>query len=148
MHFVTYRPELGSLSIPQNWWPLLESSKSLICCLKRVWWKSNNSNALSLGIWYSQFTCCLIFIPTPATKFQSCDKNICSIDQTPSLPSDLKKGWSLGTRLGLTFMTSVIYNYDRNIFSRWTNQAYLYYKNVVANHDKQNLFVFKLLSVK
>ena len=38
-------------------------------------------------------------IPTPAKTFQSWDQNVCSIDQTLSPPFDLKKGWSLGTRL-------------------------------------------------
>ena len=44
---------------------------------------------------YSQFTCGLIFIPTPAAKFLSWDRNVNSIDQTPFPPSDLKKGRSL-----------------------------------------------------
>ena len=43
----------------------------------------------------SQFTCGLIFIPTPAAKFLSWDRKVNSIDQTPSPPSDLKKGRSL-----------------------------------------------------
>ena len=46
-----------------------------------------------------------MFIPTPVTKFQLWDKNVCSIDQTPSPLSDFKKGWSLGTRLALISKT-------------------------------------------
>ena len=87
---------------PQNLWLLFKSSRNSICFLKRR--KSNNNrqnSAFLLAIWYSQFTCSLIFIPTPATKFQSCDKNVCSVDQTPSPLSDFKKGWSLETRLRL-----------------------------------------------
>ena len=42
MHSLAYRPDLGSVFIPQNVWSFLKSSRNVICSLKRR--KSNNNS--------------------------------------------------------------------------------------------------------
>ena len=55
------------------------------------WWTKRRNSP----IWELVQFC----IPAPVTTFQSWNKNVCLIDQTPSPPSNLKKGWSLEMRL-------------------------------------------------
>ena len=58
--------------------------------------KKKQCTSLTIFQQYSQFTCGLIFIPTSAAKFLSCDRKVNLIDSLPRQPqSDLKRERSL-----------------------------------------------------